>query len=222
MKKNIPTIKKSPLFQGIQDEDILSALRCLSPETRSYSKNEFVLHAGDSIDSVGLVLSGSVHVVNEDFWGNQNIIAEIGPGQVFAESYACMQGVTLGVSVFAAGAVTVLFLPVKNIMATCPTACAFHLRLIRNLVSVLAENNVRMNEKLKHVTQRSTREKLLSYLSAQSQKHASAAFHIPFNRQQLADYLAVNRSAMSAELCKMREEDVLEFDRNYFVLKINR
>ena len=130
MKKNIPTIKKSPLFQGIQDEDILSALRCLSPETRSYSKNEFVLHAGDSIDSVGLVLSGSVHVVNEDFWGNQNIIAEIGPGQVFAESYACMQGVTLGVSVFAAGAVTVLFLPVKNIMATCPTACAFHLRLI--------------------------------------------------------------------------------------------
>ena len=168
MKKYLEVIKKSPLFKGIEEREIEAMLACLSVKTKKYAKNEFVMRFGESTEAIGMVLAGSLHLIKEDFWGNRNIIAEIGPGQIFAESYACMEGVTLGVSVVAAEAGAVMFMNVRCVLTTCGSACEFHSRLVRNLLSVLAEKNLRFNDKLTHMTQRTTRQKLLSYLSAES------------------------------------------------------
>jgi cAMP-binding proteins - catabolite gene activator and regulatory subunit of cAMP-dependent protein kinases len=217
-KEFLNVLERAPLFAGIRREELESMLACLSAERRNYARGEFLLHAGDPTDSLGVVLRGRVLVFKEDFWGNRNLLAELEPGQSFAESYACVPGEALGVSVQAAEAAECAFLKVQRILTTCPSACAFHARLIRNLLSVLAAKNLQMNAKLTHLTQRSTREKLLSYLSAESLRSGSAEFEIPFDRQQLADYLSVDRSAMSAELGRMRDEGLVRFRRNRFTL----
>ncbi len=216
MDRELNIIKKSPLFRGIDGQDVESMLGCLSVAKRSYSKGEIILHAGDAASSVAMVLSGCVHIVRDDFWGNRNIITEAVPGDIFAESYACLQGSELGVSALAEEDTRVMFMEVSRVMTTCSAACTFHSRLIHNLLSVIAQKNIMMHEKLTHITQRTTREKLLSYLSAESRRQGSASFEIPFNRQQLADYLSVDRSAMSGELCRMRDDGMVAFDRNRF------
>lgn len=219
MKKHLETIKKSPLFKGIEESEIEAMLGCLSVKARKYARHEFVMRFGDSTEAIGMVLSGSVHIVKEDFWGNRNIVTEIGPGQIFAESYACTPGAALGVSVVAAEAAAVMFMNVRRVLTTCSSACEFHSRLLRNLLSVLAEKNLRFNDKLTHMAQRTTRQKLLSYLSAESMRLGSPEFDITFNRQQLADYLSVDRSAMSGELSKMRDEGLLDFYKSHFRLR---
>ena len=218
MKEFLPILSRSPLFAAMTPEDVLSMLHCLSATRRACSKGDWLLRAGEVATAFGLVLEGSVHVVQEDFWGNNNILAEIGQCGVFAESYACSPQVPLGVSVIANEATEVLFLDVRRALTTCSASCGFHSRLIRNLVGMLAAKNLHLNEKLQHVTQRTTREKLLSYLSAESQRKGVSNFEIPFNRQQLADFLAVDRSALSSELGKLRDEGVLRFERNHFAL----
>lgn len=217
MKEFLPVLKKSPLFSGIEDAEIEAMTDCLGAEKREYGKDELVYRFGDTVESIGLVLTGKVYIVREDFWGNRNIVGMAGPGQTFAESYACTAA-PLGVAVLAGEKTTVAFFRVRRVLTTCPNACAFHARLVRNLLSVLAEKNLAMNEKLTHVTQRTLREKLLSYLSSESARAGSARFDIPFNRQQLADYLSADRSALSAELSRMREEGVVEFEKNSFRL----
>lgn len=203
---------------GIAEHEISTLLGCLSAQERTYARNEFVLRFGEHVDSVALVLTGVVHIIQEDFWGNRHLMAQVRPGQVFAESYACTQGATLFISAVTVEPTSVLYLNVRKIMTTCSVNCEFHTRLIRNLLASLAEKNLRMNEKLLHIVQRTTREKLLSYLSAESQRQNRGSFSIPFNRQQLADYLCVDRSAMSNELSKLRDEGLLTFDRNHFSL----
>lgn len=219
MKEFLPVLRQTPLFRGLNDTQILTMLGCLSAVRREYPKGEFVLAEGDLVGAFGLVLSGNVLVVQEDFWGNRNIIASIGVGEVFAESYACTAGVPLAVSVIAQETTVALFLDVRKLLTTCATACDYHNAVVHNLVAMLAAKNLRMNEKLQHMMQRSTREKLLSFLSAESRRLGRAAFEIPFNRQQLADYLSVDRSAMSSELCRLRDEGVLTFSKNHFELK---
>lgn len=218
MTEFFPVMRRSPLFSGLEDAEIDAVLQCLAATRRTYAKGEYVLNQGEQVDTFGLVLLGAVLVMQEDFWGNRNIIAAVGEGEVFAESYACTAGVPLGVSVAAQESSTVMFLNVARVLGICSAACAYHNTLIRNLVGMLAQKNLRMNEKLQHITQRTTREKLLSFLSAESARRHLAAFDIPFNRQQLADYLSVDRSAMSGELCKLRDEGVLAFEKNHFEL----
>lgn len=218
MHSYVDILKISPLFSGIAEHEIPTLLGCLSVQERTYARNEFVLRFGERVDSVALVLTGGVHIIQEDFWGNRHLMAQVRPGQAFAESYACTQGATLFISAVAVEPTSVLFLNVRKIMTTCSINCEFHARLIRNLLASLAEKNLQMNEKLLHIAQRTTREKLLSYLSAESQRQNRGSFSIPFNRQQLADYLCVDRSAMSNELSKLRDEGLLTFDRNHFSL----
>jgi CRP-like cAMP-binding protein len=221
MKKYLNVIKKSPLFSGVGEYELMSMLTCLSARMEHYRKNQFVFRRGESVSALGMVLSGSVHVIKEDFWGNQTILGMASAGQLFAETFS-LQAEPLGVSVIAMEQSEVLFLDVRKITTSCSSACEFHTKLIRNLFSVLAEKNLLLTKKLEHMAQRTTREKLLSYLSAESQKSGSPAFEIPFNRQQLADYLSVDRSAMSNELCKLRKEGVLVFQKNSFELKEQR
>jgi len=221
VKEFMPVLQSSVLFQGMDETQIMDILMCLTATKRVYTKNAFVHLQGDRVDSLGLVLAGAVFVIQEDFWGNRNIITSIGEGEVFAESYGFLPGVALGVSVEAQAHTTVLFLNTKKVLTTCSNACTYHSRLIYNLVSLLAAKNLRMNEKLQHLSQRTTREKILSFLSAESRQVQSAVFTIPFNRQQLADFLAVDRSAMCSELSKLRNEGILSYHKSTFTLKNN-
>lgn len=219
MKEVLSILKRSALFVGMDDAEIESMLGCLGAKYDDFDKSECILRVGDAPESVGLLLSGSVLVVQEDYWGNRNIRARIAAGQVFAEAFACVPGAVMDVSVVADEPSRVLWLNVGRVLHTCPTACAHHSRMIRNLLADLAANNLRANEKLTHISRRSTREKLLSYLSAEARRRGQAAFSIPFNRQQLADYLSVERSAMSAELSRMQREGLLTVEKNRFSLK---
>ena len=195
-------------------------LACLGTKASRVPKDALLLRAGDTAESIGLVLSGSVLVEQEDVWGNRNILSKAGPGQTFAAAFACAPGSVLNVSVIAETPATVMFFNVKRIMDVCPSACAHHSRIIRNLLGELAEKNLRFSEKLTHMGQRTTRAKLMSYLSAEAQRRGEYEFDISFSRQQLADYLGVERSGLSLELGKMRAEGLLDFQKNHFVLKV--
>lgn len=221
MEAYMTLLKKTCLFSGIKDEDISTMLNCLSARIASYQKEEFILHTGDLVDLVGMVLSGSVLIIKEDFWGNRSILSEISPGSLFAETYACIGTTPLEVSTVASSDCKVLFLDFQKLLTTCSSACHFHTRLIHNLLSTLAQKNRILTKKLEHMSQKTTRDKLLSYLSAESLKSKSPSFTIPFNRQQLADYLSVDRSAMSSELGKLRKEGILDYNKNTFLLKEN-
>ena len=195
-------------------------LSCLETREERFPKDTFLLRTGDTAESIGLVLSGSVLVVQEYIWGNRNILSKAGPGQTFAAAYACAPGSLLNVSVLAETPVTAMFLNVKRVLNVCPSACEHHSRIIRNLLGELAEKNLRFGEKLTHMGQRTTRAKLMSYFSAEAQRLGTYEFDIPFSRQQLADYLAVERSGLSLELGKMRSEGLLDFHKSHFILKV--
>ena len=219
MKEFFPVLHTAALFSGISDEELAAMLSCLGARIDAFPKGSRLLRAGDAVDEVGLVLAGSALIVQEDIWGNRNILSTSGPGQTFAEVFACAPGALLNVSVEAESAVTVMFLHIKRVLSMCPSACSHHNRIILNLLSELAEKNLRLNEKLTHMGQRTTRAKLLSYFSAESQLQDSYEFDIPFSRQQLADYLGVERSGLSMELGKMRNEGLLDFHKSHFLLK---
>ena len=203
-------VTSSPLFRDITPADLASLLDCLDARERAYEKGAWLLRRGEWTDRLGLVLSGTVHILREDFWGSRSIVGLAGPGEIFAESYA-LAGEPLEVSVLAASDARVLFLRVETALTDCG-------QLTRNLTALLAEKNLTLTRKMRHMARRTTREKLLSYLSAQALRSGGPEFDIPMDRQQLADYLAVDRSAMSAALGKLRDEGVLEFRKNHFRL----
>lgn len=219
MKEMLSVLRTSGIFSGISAEETEKMLHCLEVRPETFQKDEYILLAGDRVEAFGLVITGKVLIIQEDFWGNRNILAAVGAGHCFAETFACSPGAVLNVSVIAETNVQVLFLNVKRILTTCPSTCSHHSRMIRNLLSELAEKNLRLNEKITHLGQRSRRAKILSYLSAEAQRHGSAEFDIAFSRQQLADYLSVDRSGLSMELSRMQEEGLLEYRKKHFVLK---
>ncbi len=206
------------LFSGIQEEEIKSMLSCLGAVQKNYQKNEYVFHAGEPIESLGLVLSGSVHILIEDVWGNRRILQTAGAGEVFGESYACLPHQPVLVSVEAVENAEILFLNVSRVLMICPSSCPFHHRLVRNLLSILARKNVLLANKMDHVTRHTTREKIMAYLSSEAKRQKSRSFNIPYNRQQMADYLAVERSALSAELSKLQKEGLIAFSKNRFTV----
>ena len=218
MEKYLSVLKRSRLFAGITESEITAMLQCLSAAVRIYDKGDCVLRRGETVSSVAMLLEGSIHIQKEDYWGNLSILNEITEGEVFGEVYACLGNEELLNHAVAVKPSVVLFMDVNRVLTVCPSACRFHGLLIRNLLNVMASKNKMLTQKLQHMSQRTTREKLLSYLSEQSLKAGSPSFTIPFNRQQLADFLAVDRSAMSNELGKMRDEGLLQFDRSHFVL----
>lgn len=220
MKDYFPILRSASLFSGVSEEELAAMLSCLDTRMENFPKESFVLRTGDTVEWIGIVLSGSVLVIQEDIWGNRNILSKAGPAQTFAAAFACAPGSILNVSVIADTPTTVLFLNVKRILHVCPSACSHHSRIIRNLLTDLAEKNLRFSEKLTHMGQRTTRAKLMSYFSAEAQRLGTYEFDIPFSRQQLADYLAVERSGLSLELGKMRDEGLLDFHKNHFVLKV--
>lgn len=207
-----------PLFKGISAEDLEPMLQCLGAQSACYQKNDAVFLEGAQVRSIGVVLSGKIQVVREDYYGNRNIVANLGPGELFAETFACAAVQSVPVSVFAAEKSEIMLLDCKKILSPCPSSCGFHRLLIENLLQVMARKNLFLSGKLDLLSRRTTREKLMAYLSGEAKKAGQSDFVIPFKRQELADYLGVERSAMSAQLCRMRDEGILEFNRNHFRL----
>ncbi|MDO4328438.1 MAG: Crp/Fnr family transcriptional regulator [Lachnospiraceae bacterium] len=206
------------LFRGITPGEISTMMDCLGAEKKHYEKKEVICHAGDTISSMGMVLSGCVHIENDDLWGNKSILDQVGPGFVFAETYACIPGEPLMVSVTAAEPSEILFLNTKRLLNTCTGTCSHHSRLIQNLLLVSAQKNLNLSRRMFHMSSKTIRGRLLSYLSFQAARQGSCAFTIPFNRQQLADYLGVDRSALSNELGKMQRDGILQVKKNRFWL----
>ncbi|MFT3950908.1 MAG: Crp/Fnr family transcriptional regulator [Oscillospiraceae bacterium] len=209
---------KMPLFSGISKDDMDTLLGCLGVRKARYAAKEAIFIAGDRAEYVGALLSGRVLVVREDFYGNRSILAHIASGQLFAEAFACAGVETLPVSVFAEVESEILLLNFRKLLTVCTNSCGFHNRLIFNLMGIMARKNILLNRKTELLSMRSTRDKLLAYLSAEATNAGRAAFEIPFNRQELADYLAVDRSAMSAELSRLAAEGVLKYRKNQFEL----
>jgi CRP-like cAMP-binding protein len=217
MENYLEILRQCPLFAGVADGALGELLRCLAPRTATYERGEFIFRAGEGFRAVGVVLTGGALILREDYWGNRAILTRAGQGELFAEAFACA-GTAPTVSAQASAHCEVMLFDCERLLTACPASCAHHAAIIRNLARALAEKNVALTQKMEHVTCRSTREKLLSYLSAHARAAGSGAFAIPFSRQELADYLSVDRSAMSAELGRMRDDGILRFARNRFEL----
>ncbi len=220
MKKYLKILKKSQLFSGVAEDEIEAMLDCLSAELRTYQKGSYVLHQGEYLHHITVLVAGSLLIQKDDFWGNRSIVNKISVGEMFGEAYVAPGSEALLNDVIATEDSAIIFFDVHKILTTCSSACRFHAMVIQNLFYAISVKNRSLVQKLGHMSRRTTREKLLSYLSEQAKKQGTSSFEIPFNRQQLADFLSVDRSAMSNELCKLRDEGLLSFERNRFQLYV--
>ena len=218
MKKYIPILKRTKLFAGVAEEEIAAMMSCLDARLCDYKKGEYVFRQGEHLHHITVLLSGELHIQHDDYWGNRAIVNRIAVGEMFGEAYLAPESDALLNDVVALEDSTVVFFDVRRIITACSSACRFHAMVSQNLFFAISEKNRRLVQKLGHISKRTTREKLISYLSEEAKRQNSASFTIPFNRQQLADFLSVDRSAMSNELCKMRDEGLLEFEKNQFKL----
>ena len=218
MKEFVPVLKRTKLFSGVGDDDISTMLSCLEARLLTYKRGEYVLRQGEHLSDILVLAEGRLHIQRDDYWGNRSILGHIGVGEIFGEAYVAPESGTLLNDVIAVEDSAVFFFDVKRVISTCSSACRFHTMVVQNLFFAISEKNRGLVQKLDYMSRRTTREKLLSYLSEEAKKQNSASITLPFNRQQLADYLSVDRSAMSNELCKMRDEGLLEFEKNRFRL----
>lgn len=218
MEKYISVLKDTRLFSGVSEENISSMLHCLNAVLRTYRKGEYVFRQGERLCDITMLVKGRLHIQRDDYWGNSNIISVIEGGEMFGEAYVTPNSGTLLYHVIAVEDSAVLSFDARRVLTTCPSACRFHTMVVQNLFYAISDKNRKLVQKLGHMSNRSTRQKLMSYLSEEAKRQNNASFEIPFNRQQLADFLSVDRSAMSNELCKMRDEGLLTFEKNRFTL----
>lgn len=211
-------LKSCRLFQGMGDREMVQALGCLSARERRYQKGDFLLSLGSPAGETGMVLSGSALVIREDYWGNRSILSIVGPGELLVEAFAGSAGHPLPVSVQAAEKTAALLINTGRLLTHGCDRCPLKARLIRNMLDILMDEHHKLLSKIEDSTQRTTREKLMSYLSRQALDAGSEHFTIPFNRQVLADYLGVDRSALSREMGNMAREGLIAYERNTFRL----
>ena len=215
---DLELLRTCPLFHGVNEEELSAMLGCLDARERVFDKGQPIFLEGDRADWVGIVLEGEVHILKEDYAGNRSVIGAVGPGQLFGEVFACAGIERLPVSAVPTVWCRVLLVSCKKIITTCAGSCRFHNQVIHNLLHIVATKNLMLNQKIEFLSKRTTRDKLMAFLSAQAKTQNSRIFSIPYDRQALADYLGVERSAMSAELSKLKKDGVIDFHRNHFRL----
>ena len=218
MDHSMEILKSCPLFAGVEEQDMAAMLACLGAQAHTAQKGTAIFHEGEPAVYVGIVLAGAIRVIREDYYGNRSIVAHMGPGEVFGESFACAGVPALPISVIAEEPCRYLLINCKRITVSCTNACAFHSRMIYNLLQMVAGKNLVFNQKLEILSKRTTRDKLMTYLMNQAKLQGKAEFTIPYDRQALADYLEVERSGLSAEISKLRKEGKLLCDKNRFQL----
>lgn len=220
MEQYLELILKSPLFSGIEQAELQRMLGCLGARKQKIIRGEAVFLEGDPAGLIGMVLEGGVQVVRDDVLGNRSLLSCAEPGELFAETFSCAGAAVMPVSAYAVKDSVLLLMDCRKMLTVCANTCGFHNRLIKNLLQVVAENNLMLTKKIRIMSKKTTREKLMAYLMEQAKQQKSAAFTIPLDRQALADYLGVERSAMSSELSKLRRDGVLETKGSYFRLHL--
>ncbi len=218
MEKYFEILRNCPLFLDIQDKDLIPLLACLGARVESFGKKYTIFAEGTPSRYIGIVLSGKVQIIQLDYYGNRSIIAEAGPGELFSEAFACAGLDSAPVSAIADEDSEIMLIDCHCITHTCSNSCEFHQQIIFNLMKNLAAKNIMFLQRIQITSKRTTREKLLEYLATQAKKHNSSTFDIPFDRQELADYLEVDRSGLSAEISKLRNEGVLKSKKSRFTL----
>ncbi len=206
------------LFAGMTQEDTAALLPCLGARERTYKKGELIMTEGAPAEHIGVVLSGMVMIEMSDVWGNNSVLSSIDPGGTFAEVYACVPDEPLLVNVVAAEDSSVLLLNASRALSPCSRACAYHAVLIRNLLALCAAKNLQLSRRILHCAPKTIRKRLLSYFSECIKRSGSYSFDIPYNRQQLADYLGVDRSALSNELSLMQRDGLISYSKNRFTV----
>lgn len=216
MKKFFDILRKCPLFFGIEDENLLAILGCIGARVESFDKDQTVVAEETAAKSIGIVLSGAVQIIQVDYYGNRSIVSTAEPSEIFGEAFACAQVGAIPVSIVADEPSQIMFVDCMRVLRSCSNACEFHRQLIYNLMKDLAQKNIMFHQKMSVTSKRTTREKLMAYLLLQAKKKGSDRFEIPYDRQELADYLEVDRSGLSAEISKLRREGVITARKNYF------
>ena len=212
-------IKYARLFEGISQEDVQKILECAGAHVKIYAKDEFILHEGDEITQIGMLLKGDVQLICEDFWGRKTLVTRVRPGDIFAEAFACAGQPMSNVSVVAERESHVMWMDAQRLLSVCPNVCECHNQIVHNLLGEMARKNIEQNDKMALLSRRNTREKILSYLSMEAKKQKSASIVLPFNQRELADYLSLERSGVSTHLNRLRDEGVIDFERRVFVLR---
>lgn len=215
MDEKLNILRKNKLFEGI-NENLEEVLSCLGTLEKSYLKDEVILLAGTPIKSLGIIIKGEIQILREDYMGNRTILTELNPGQIFGESFACAGLLESPVTVLAKKKSDIVFLGIHRIIATCSNNCPFHNKIIENLLKLLARKNILLNDKNQLLSQRSIRDKVMSYLSTNAQKKGTSTFEIPFTRNELADFLCVDRSALSRVLSQLQKEGVIHYHKDQF------
>ncbi len=218
MKNFFEILRKCPLFDGIEDEHLLKMLPCLGAKVEKFDKKYTIFAEGTPAKSIGIILSGTAQIIQIDYYGNRSILSEISQSEMFAEAFACAEIASLPVSVVANEPCEVMLIDCSHILHSCDNNCGFHQQMIYNLMKDLARKTLVFHQKIDIVSKRTTREKLMTYLSIMVKKTGSQSFEIPFDRQELADYLEVERSGLSAELGKLKNEGILDTKKNHFIL----
>lgn len=220
MKTDINILMDCMLFKGVRPSDAEKFLRCFNYEILHFKKNEIIFNEGDFNTKIYILLSGVINLFRVDFWGNCNIVENIFSSQLFGVAFVCSKQ-KLSLSAIADKECFVLAFEGKNILKMCNKACHFHSVIISNLFEILSQKNILLNEKIQCLSERTTKEKIMKYLSFYAQKTGKQEFDIPFDRQQLANYLGVERSALSVEIGKLRKEKIVESYKNHFKLLKN-
>ncbi len=218
MKEYIATLRRCALFDKIEDGDLSALLGCIGARVEHFDKKYTVMAEGSPARHIGILLSGEVQLVQNDYYGNRSILAVAKPGELFAEAFACAETESVPVSVIASEPSEIMLVDCRRLLHSCSKACGFHQQMIYNLMRELAEKALLFHQKIEVVSKRSTRDKLMAYLTQCAKRSGSASFEIPFDRQELADYLEVDRSGLSAEIGKLAREGVLDSRKNRFTL----
>ncbi len=219
MEKYFEILSQCPLFSGIEQCDLNTMIECLNGKAIKIRKGNPVFLEGDPARFVGIVLLGTVQIVREDYYGNRSVITVLQPGELFAEVFSCAGLEAMPVSVIALTDSEVLLLDCRRVFTSCTNSCHFHSLLIKNLLQGMAQKNLTLTQKIRYMSQKTTKEKLMAYLLDQAKQHESREFVIPHDRQSLADYLGVERSAMSAEISKLKKLGQIDTRGSWFCLK---
>ncbi len=218
LEKYYNQIKTSPVFFGMSDDELKGLLECFNARVRKYEKEEMIIRQGDIISNIYLILDGAVNIEKDSYWGRRIIISRLGKNENLALSFVGSKNVESSVDAITVDETLVLILGYEKCTSMCQNACTRHKVLINNLFQILSKENIELIQKIENVSQKTIRDKLLTYLSNEAQKNHSNSFNIKFNRQDLADYLNVDRSAMSFELSKLQKEGLLKYNKNNFEL----
>ncbi len=223
MEKYFNQIKNSPIFYGINNEELINLLKCFKAKIKSFSKGDLIIRQGENITKLYLILEGNVNIEKDTYLANRIIISKLTINDNIALSYIASRTKEADIDAYATDNVKVLVLNYEKCTSMCQNACTKHKILINNLFKIIAKENIGLIEKIENISQKSIKDKLLTYLSNEARKNKSNRFSIIFNRQELADYLNIDRSAMCFELSKLKKAGLIDYEKNKFVLssKIN-